>query len=249
VKQAFEDHKDEIAAFIVEPIAGNMGCIPPLDDYLKQVRELCTQAGALLIFDEVMTGFRVAYGGAQQLYGVTPDLTCMGKVIGGGLPCAAYGGRKDLMAMMAPSGPVYQAGTLSGNPLAMAAGLATLEVLKSGEVYKQLEATSDQLLDGLLALATKNKLTTTGQRVGSMLTIFFHPGPIENYGQATASDTESFAVFFRGMLERGVVLPPSQFEAWFVGSTHGEDEIKQTLTAAAGAFADVAAFQKSRKAQ
>jgi glutamate-1-semialdehyde 2,1-aminomutase len=196
-----------------------------------------------------MTGFRVAIGGAQQLYGVTPDLTCMGKVVGGGLPCAAYGGRKELMQMMAPSGPVYQAGTLSGNPLAMAAGLATLDVLRSGEVYKQIEATSEQLLNGLLKLATKNRLTVTGQRVGSMMTIFFHPGPVENYEQATASDTELFAVFFRGMLERGVVLPPSQYEAWFVGSEHGEDEINETLTAAAGAFADVAAFKKSRKAK
>ncbi len=249
VKQAFSDHAGEIGAMILEPVAGNMGCIPPHQGYLEAVRELCDEAGALLIFDEVMTGFRVALGGAQQLYGIKPDLTCMGKVVGGGLPCAAYGGRRDLMEMMAPSGPVYQAGTLSGNPLAMAAGLATLEVLQGEGIYKQLEQTSDQILDGILAAATRHKVTITGQRVGSMLTIFFHPGPIENYQQATESDTELFAVFFRGMLDRGVVLPPSQFEAWFVGSAHGEDQIKQTLTAADGALADVAAFQTNRTAK
>ncbi len=235
-RAAFDRFRGQIACMAIEPVAGNMGLVPPRDGYLQALRELCDQHGAVLLFDEVMTGFRVAYGGAQGLYGVTPDLTCLGKVVGGGLPCAAYGGRADLMAQVSPEGPMYQAGTLSGNPLAMAAGLATLDALKDGQAYVQLETTAAVLADGLAAAAKKAHVPVQVQRVGSMLCPFFSPTPIENYEQAVTCDTAAFARFWAAMLDEGVTLPPSQFEAWFVSTTHDEAAVKATLKAAAKAF-------------
>ncbi len=240
VEEAFAQHPGQIAAMIVEPIAGNMGVVPPQEGYLAGLRKLCDQHGTLLIFDEVMTGFRVAYGGAQGIFNVKPDLTCLGKVIGGGLPCAAYGGREDLMRQVAPDGPVYQAGTLSGNPLAMAAGLATLEVLKDGTPYQQLEASAGALATGLRDSAQAAGVAVQVQRAGSMLTPFFTEQPVTNYTQATACDTAAFAVFFNAMLDQGVVLPPSQYEAWFVSTAHDDDCIAQTITAAREAMQAVA---------
>lgn len=240
----FEAHGSDIAAFIVEPVAGNMGVIPPAYEYLSNLRELCTQHGTLLIFDEVMTGFRVSWGGAQTLYKVQPDLTCLGKVIGGGLPIGAYGGSRKLMEMVSPAGPVYQAGTLSGNPLAMAAGLATLELLKEPDAYEHLEKQSANLANGLTELAADAKIPVTINRVGSMLTVFFTAQPgaaVTNYTQATACNTEAYARFFHAMLENGVMLPPSQYEAWFPSLAHDDDAIDETLKAAKKAFAAVEA--------
>jgi len=236
---------DDIAAIIVEPIAGNMGCIPPLDGYLRGLRRLCDDLGVILIFDEVMTGFRVAYGGAQTLYTVLPDLTCLGKVVGGGLPCAAYGGREELMMQMAPQGPVYQAGTLSGNPLAMAAGTVTLDILSEGDAYATLELSSARLCQGLEKAASNAGLALQCGRVGSMICPFFqtgsYQGPVENYDHATASDTKAFGLFFNEMLHRGIILPPSQFETWFVGTAHDKDIIDQTIEAAAESMKKIAA--------
>jgi glutamate-1-semialdehyde 2,1-aminomutase len=226
VERAFRAHGDRIAAVIVEPVAGNMGCVPPARGYLEALREIAARFGALLIFDEVMTGFRVAFGGAQQRYGIRPDLTTLGKVIGGGLPVGAYGGRKDIMSKVAPVGPVYQAGTLSGNPLAVAAGLATLRYLKRhSEVYGQLEARAGELCAAAPAGVTVN-------RVGSMFTWFFTEQPVTDYESAKRSDTARFAQFFRGMLERGIYLAPSQFEAAFVSAAHSEEDIRRTIAAA-----------------
>lgn len=229
VERAFRAHGDRIAAVIVEPVAGNMGCVPPLAGYLEALREITARSGALLIFDEVMTGFRVAFGGAQQLYGIRPDLTTLGKVIGGGLPVGAYGGRRDIMSMVAPAGPVYQAGTLSGNPLAVAAGLAMLRHLKAHpEVYGQLEARAAALCasppDGVMV-----------NRVGSMFTFFFTDRPVTDWESAKRCDTARFGQFFRGMLERGIYLAPSQFESAFVSAAHTEEDIRQTIGAAAQA--------------
>jgi glutamate-1-semialdehyde 2,1-aminomutase len=225
VERAFRAHGDRIAAIIVEPVAGNMGCVPPLAGYLEALREITARYGALLIFDEVMTGFRVAFGGAQQLYGIRPDLTTLGKVIGGGLPVGAYGGRKDIMSKVAPAGPVYQAGTLSGNPLAVAAGLAMLRHLKAHpEVYGQLEARAAALCASAPAGVTVN-------RVGSMFTFFFTDRPVTDWESAKRCDTARFGQFFRGMLERGVYLAPSQFEAAFVSAAHTEEDIRQTMVA------------------
>lgn len=243
-KAVFEQHPGQIAAFIVEPVAGNMGVIPPAEGYLQGLRDLCTEHDALLILDEVMTGFRVAWGGAQVMYKVKPDLTCLGKVIGGGLPVGAYGGSRKLMEMISPAGPVYQAGTLSGNPLAMAAGLATLELLKEEGVYESLEAKSAELASGLAAAAEDAGIPVTINRVGSMLTVFFTAQPgaaVTNYAQATASNTETYAAFFHAMLENGVMLPPSQYEAWFPSLAHDADAIEQTLKAAKKAFAAITA--------
>ncbi len=240
VEAAFRGHPGQIAAMIVEPIAGNMGCVPPHENYLAGLRKLCDEHGALLILDEVMTGFRVAYGGAQSIYNVKPDLTCLGKVLGGGLPCAAYGGREDLMRQVSPDGPVYQAGTLSGNPLAMAAGLATLEVLKDGSPYQQLEASAAALATGLREAAQAAGVALQVQRAGSMLTPFFTSSPVTNYAQAAACDTAAFATFFNAMLDRGVVMPPSQFEAWFISTAHDVNCIAQTVTAAHQAMEIVA---------
>ncbi len=236
----------QIAAFIVEPVAGNMGCVPPAEGYLQGLGKLCNQHGALLIFDEVMTGFRVAYGGAQELYGITPDLTCLGKIIGGGLPCAAYGGKESLMRQVSPDGPIYQAGTLSGNPLAMAAGLATLEMLSEPSVYEGLETRSRQLAQGLVEAAVKAGLPLQINRVGSMLTPFFTDKPVRNYAAAVASHTRAYARFFGGMLDQGVVLPPSQFEAWFVSLAHNEQAIEQTLQAAEKALQALGSTQQTQ---
>jgi glutamate-1-semialdehyde 2,1-aminomutase len=230
VEQAFRAHGNRIAAVIVEPVAGNMGCVPPLPGYLEALRDITARFGALLIFDEVMTGFRVAFGGAQQRYGIRPDLTTLGKVIGGGLPVGAYGGRKDIMRKVAPVGPVYQAGTLSGNPLAVAAGLAMLRYLKRHpEVYGQLEARTAELCAASPAGVTVN-------RVGSMFTWFFTDQPVTDYESAKRSDTARFGRFFRAMLERGIYLAPSQFEAAFVSAAHSEEDIRETVMAAEETF-------------
>ena len=240
VKRLFADRGDRIAAVLVEPVAGNIGCVPPKDGFLAGLQEVCRKHGALLIFDEVMTGFRVAPGGAQELYGIRPDLTCMGKVLGGGLPMAAYGGRRDVMERISPVGPVYQAGTLSGNPLAMAAGIATLEALAEAGVYETLEARSARLADGLAAAARKAGVPAYHTRVASMLCTFFTPGPVTDLASASASDTRAYARFFHAMLERGVYLAPSQFECMFVSTAHTDELIDTTLEAAAEAFAEVA---------
>ena len=229
-EDAFRAHGARIAAAIVEPVAGNMGCVPPRAGYLEALRAITAQHGALLIFDEVMTGFRVAYGGAQQLFGVRPDLTTLGKVIGGGLPVGAYGGRKDIMRKVAPAGPVYQAGTLSGNPLAVAAGLAMLRYLKANpEVYRQLETHAADLCAAAPQGVTVN-------RTGSMFTFFFTTGPVTDYESAKRSDTARFGRFFRAMLEQGIYLAPSQFEAAFVSAAHTEEDIRRTAAAAREAF-------------
>ncbi len=230
LEAAFEKHGSEIAAVIVEPVVGNMGCVPPLPGYLEAMREITARHGALLIFDEVMTGFRVAFGGAQQRYGIRPDMTTLGKVIGGGLPVGAYGGRRDIMSKVAPSGPIYQAGTLSGNPLAVAAGLAMLRHLKSNlAIYDQLEARAARLCAAAPAGVTVN-------RVGSMFTFFFTDGPVTDWESAKRCDAARFGAYFRAMLERGVYLAPSQFEAAFVSAAHTEEDIDRTIAAAAEAF-------------
>jgi glutamate-1-semialdehyde 2,1-aminomutase len=239
VEAVFAARPDEIACVIVEPVVGNAGTIPPADGYLAGLRRLCTQYGALLIVDEVMTGFRLSLGGAQQVYGVTPDLTTMGKILGGGLPVGAFGGRAEVMDALAPLGPVYQAGTLSGNPLAMAAGVATVSYLMEheGEVYPQIEQTTKAIADGVAALAREAGVPLTTNRVGSMFTWFFTGGPVTDYATAAGSDTEAFGRFHRRMLEGGVWLPPSQFEAAFVSAAHGNAEIQAVLDAAQAAFA------------
>jgi len=225
VERAFHQHGDRIASLIVEPVAGNMGCVPPAPGYLQALRDITAQHGALLIFDEVMTGFRVSFGGAQALYGIRPDLTTLGKVIGGGLPIGAYGGRADIMSHIAPLGPVYQAGTLSGNPLAVSAGLAMLRYLEAHpEVYTQLERRSARLVAGTPGGVTVN-------RVGSMFTLFFTDGPVTDYESAKRSNTKRFAEFFHFMLERGIYLAPSQMEAGFVSAAHSAEDIDQTAAA------------------
>jgi glutamate-1-semialdehyde 2,1-aminomutase len=226
----------QVAALVLEPIAGNMGLVPPEPGYLMAVRELTAKAGALLIFDEVMTGFRVAYGGAQELFDITPDVTALGKIIGGGLPAAAYGASAALMDQISPAGPIFQAGTLSGNPLAMAAGLATLRLLRDQPPYERLEALSARLAEGLDRAATDAAIPHVVQRVGSMLTLFFHHGPVRNYDDARESDTRLFGRYFWEMLARGVYLPCSQFEALFVSAAHTPDHIDQTVEAARDAL-------------
>src|ERR1700675_1961276 len=229
LEAAFQKHGDQIAAVIVEPVAGNMGCVPPSPEFFKALRFLTVRCGALLIFDEVMTGFRLAYGGAQQLYGIRPDLTTLGKVIGGGLPIGAYGGRADIMCRIAPSGPVYQAGTLSGNPLAVSAGLAMLRHIKAHpEIYAQLESRAARLTASAPVAVTVN-------RVGSMFTFFFTGQPVTDYDSAKRSDTARFGRFFRLMLERGIYLAPSQFEAAFLSAAHSEEDIKKTVAPASPA--------------
>ncbi|GAB2506866.1 glutamate-1-semialdehyde 2,1-aminomutase [Lysobacter humi (ex Lee et al. 2017)] len=233
----FDEIGSEIAALIIEPIVGNANCILPRDGYLQHLRALCTRHGALLIFDEVMTGFRVALGGAQALYGVTPDLSTFGKIIGGGMPVGAYGGRRDLMQQIAPAGPIYQAGTLSGNPVAMAAGLATLELISVPGFHEALERTTHALCDGLEAAARDAGIAFHTVRAPGMFGLYFREGPVETFEDAKASDTARFNRFFHAMLERGVYLAPSAFEAGFVSSAHGEAEIARTLQAAREAFA------------
>jgi glutamate-1-semialdehyde 2,1-aminomutase len=236
VRDLFAARGSEIAAVIVEPVAGNMGVVAPAPGFLAALREITAQHGALLIFDEVITGFRVAYGGAQELYSVRPDLTCLGKIIGGGLPVGAYGGRRDVMDHVAPLGAVYQAGTLSGNPLAVAAGLATLEALEDRKAYARLEALGAQLQRGLGDAADKAGVPLTVNRVGSMLTAFFCAGPVRDYAEAKTADTPRYARFYHGMLERGVYLAPSQFEAAFVSLAHAEDDLDLAARAAADAM-------------
>ena len=227
---------EQIAAIIVEPVAGNMGCVPPAPGYLERLRTITAKHGIVLVFDEVMTGFRVARGGAQERFGVTPDLTCLGKIVGGGMPVAAYGGRRDIMQSVAPLGPVYQAGTLSGNPLGVAAGLATLRIIERDPPYARLEALSARLGDGLAAAAAAAGVPLVANRVGSMLTGFFREGAVRNYDDARGSDLSRFARFHQEMLARGVYLAPSQFEAAFVSAAHDEALVDRTLEAAAGAF-------------
>ena len=239
VEAAFAAHPGEIAAIILEPVVGNAGCIVPADGYLAGLRRLTRQHGALLIVDEVMTGFRVALGGALERYNLDPDLVTLGKIIGGGLPCGAFGGKRPFMDLLAPLGPVYQAGTLSGNPLAMAAGLATVGYLRDNAttVYPQLEATAKAVFDGVAAEAQKAGVPVTVNRVGSMGTWFFTPGPVTNYDQAALSDTARFGRYHRSMLESGIWLPPSQFEALFVSTAHTPADVEATVVAAAKAFA------------
>jgi glutamate-1-semialdehyde 2,1-aminomutase len=231
----FAARGQEIAAVIVEPVAGNMGCVPPGPGFLRAIVDQCARHGALSIFDEVMTGFRLARGGAQELFGLSADLTCLGKVIGGGLPLAAYGGRDDVMKVLAPLGPVYQAGTLSGNPLAISAGLATIALL-TYDVYDSIEARAGALEQGLVRAIRDRKASACVQRVGSMLTLFFGEGPIRSWTDARGCDVERFATWHRGLLARGVYWPPSQFEAAFVSAAHTDDDIDMTVEAAAQAM-------------
>jgi glutamate-1-semialdehyde 2,1-aminomutase len=238
VEAAFAAHRGEIACIILEPIVGNMGCVPPEDGFLQALRDITRQEHALLIFDEVMTGFRVAYGGAQELYGVQPDMTTLGKIIGGGLPCGAFGARAEIMDLLAPLGPVYQAGTLSGNPLAMAAGIATVSYLKEhrGEVYSKLEALSGAVANGIAAEAAKAGVPVVTNRVGAMFTWFFTSSRVTDFESASTSDTAAFARFHRAMLDQGVWLPPSQYEAAFLSTAHTMDDVAVTIDAAVKAF-------------
>ena len=237
VEGVFERHSGQIAAVVVEPIAGNMGVVPPVSGYLEGLRSITENDGALLIFDEVISGFRAGWGGAQALYGVMPDITCLGKIIGGGLPVGAYGGRANIMEHVAPLGNMYQAGTLSGNPLAMAAGVATLERLQDQDAYTVLEDRAARLRNGLDSVLSEADVPHTINRVGSLLTVFFSPEPVTDMASASACDTGAFARFFHAMLDEGVYIPPSQFEAWFVSLAHTEADIDATVSAAALALA------------
>ena len=236
LEEAFRVHDHQLAAVIVEPVAGNMGCVAPRAGFLARLRTLAAEQGTVLIFDEVLTGFRVAYGGAQQLYGIQPDLTTLGKIMGGGLPVGAYGGKAALMDLVAPAGPVYQAGTLSGNPLAVAAGLKTLELLRAPGFYERLDALAEGLVAGLRAEADRASVALTINRVGSMFTPFFTAEAVTDYASAKKADTAAFGRFFRALLERGIYFPPSQFEAAFISSAHSEDDIAETIRAAGAAF-------------
>ena len=232
LKEVMEKQGDSVACIIVEPIAGNMGLVPPGKDFLETLRELTDRFGAILIFDEVMTGFRVAYGGAQTLFGVHPDLTCFGKIIGGGLPVGAYGGRLDLMSKVAPQGSVYQAGTLSGNPVAMAAGIATLEQLQKGGFYEALDKKADRLLSGLEQAAKKAAIPAQAKRVGSMLGFFFNDKEVKNFDDAKTCNLDRFSAFYNGLRQKGVYVAPSQFEALFVSIAHDTEHIDMTIQAA-----------------
>ncbi len=243
LEQAFKQFENKIACVIVEPVVGNMGCVPPAPFYLDALRAITHRDGAVLIFDEVMTGFRLAFGGAQERYGILPDLTTFGKIIGGGLPVGAYGGPAEIMDLVAPLGPVYQAGTLSGNPLAMAAGLATLRYLRSHQntIYSNLERLSTRLVEGVTAAARDAHIPLCSNQVGSMFTWFFACGPVSDWSSASKCDTAAFGSFFRSMLDQGVYLPPSQFETAFLSAAHTEEDVTQTITAARAAFATVSA--------
>lgn len=233
----FSERGNEIAAVIIEPIAGNMGCVPPVAGYLETLRELCTRHSAVLIFDEVMTGFRVAKGGAQSVYGVEPDMTTLGKIIGGGMPVGAFGGKREIMEVVAPLGGVYQAGTLSGNPIAMQAGLKTLELLDADGFYESLETTSAAIVDGMQSLADENGIAFTTNRVGSMFGFFFtNSSPVTTFSQVMNADSERFNRFFHAMLTAGINLAPSPFESGFISAAHGDQEISKTLEAAEAAF-------------
>lgn len=238
LRELFARRGAEIAAVIVEPVAGNMGCVPPAPGFLEGIVSLCKQYGAVSIFDEVMTGSRVAPGGAQALYGLTPDMTCLGKIVGGGMPLAVYGGRRDIMSCVSPLGPVYQAGTLSGNPIAVSAGLATLGALNA-DVYARLEAASARLEGGLREAIASSGATACVQRVGAMLTLFFQAGPVNNWTDASRSDKSLFSAWFQGMLARGVLWPPSQFEAAFISAAHSDADIDATLDAASASLRDL----------
>jgi glutamate-1-semialdehyde 2,1-aminomutase len=240
VERLFAQFEGQIAAVIVEPVAGNMGCVPPATGFLEGLRRVTAEAGALLIFDEVMTGFRVHLGGAQALYGVQPDLTTLGKVIGGGLPVGAYGGRRDIMALVAPLGPMYQAGTLSGNPLAMTAGIVTLRALQETGVWDRLEQQATRLVQGIGAAAAAADVPVYQTRVGTMFTTFFTDRPVTDWRSAARADTARFAAYFRAMLAQGVYLAPSQFEAGFLSLAHGERQIEATIAAAERAFRQLA---------
>jgi glutamate-1-semialdehyde 2,1-aminomutase len=232
---AFDASPGSVACIIVEPVAANMGVVPPAPGFLQGLRELCDERGALLVFDEVITGFRVGLGGAQGLFGVAPDLTCLGKIIGGGFPCAAVGGRADLMELLAPSGPIYQAGTLSGNPVAVAAGIATLELIRTENPYPQLRERAERLTGGLASA-----LPVTVNRVESLFSVFFSREPVLDEAGARSADHARYGRFFHGMLERGILLPPSGYEAWFLSTAHGPEEIERTLEAARGAAEAIA---------
>jgi len=236
VKQLVAEHGADLACIIVEPVAGNMGVVLPAQGFLAGLREICSESGALLVFDEVITGFRVAFGGMQERTGIRADLTVLGKIIGGGLPIGAYGGRRDVMEQLAPLGPVYQAGTLSGNPIATAAGLATLKALEGPDVYASLDATGAALEEGLCEAASSAGVSATVNRVGSMMTAFFNDGPVTDYASAKRSDTERYGRYFRRMLGGGVALAPSQFEAAFVSTAHTEEDISRTVEIAAEAM-------------
>jgi glutamate-1-semialdehyde 2,1-aminomutase len=240
VTNAMDEHGDDVAAIIVEPVAGNMGCVPPREGFLQGLRAICDERGALLIFDEVMTGFRVGYSGAQSLYGVRPDITTLGKIIGGGMPIGAYGGRRDLMQLVSPLGPMYQAGTLSGNPLAVAAGKSTLSVLKNSSIYTDLEERSAEFEAGVKRAADKHGVPITFNRVGSMWTMFFNEGPVVDYESANRSNRDKFARFFHVMLGEGVYLPPSQLEAAFFSAAHAKKDILQLIERAERALKKVA---------
>jgi glutamate-1-semialdehyde 2,1-aminomutase len=239
VKALFAAHPDEISGVIIEPVVGNAGCILPKASFLKDLQDVCRANGALLVFDEVMTGFRLSYGGAQARFGVTPDLTTLGKVIGGGLPVGAYGGRKEIMAMVAPAGPMYQAGTLSGNPLAMTAGIKTLEILKRAGSYEYLDQITKKLAEGMLAIAHETGHAATGNVLGAMFGMFFTDQQVYSYDDAKSSDTQKFAKFHRGMLEHGVYLAPSQFEAGFTSLAHTDEDVEATLAAARAVLSQI----------
>lgn len=232
VEEAVERHADDLAAIIVEPVAGNMGVVPPEPGFLEGLRNVCDRSGAILIFDEVMTGFRVAPGGAQEYYMVLPDLTTMGKILGGGMPLAAYGGRRDIMEKVAPAGPVYQAGTLAGNPLATAAALASLSLLHDLNLYVELEKRCEKLQKGLEKALATNKFTACVQRVTSMVSVFFREGPVRNFDDVRGTDAKAYGAFWRGMLSEGILLPPSAYESWFVSSAHAPRDINRTIKAA-----------------
>jgi glutamate-1-semialdehyde 2,1-aminomutase len=232
LERAFSTRGREIAAVILEPVVGNMGVVVPSDEFLRAARELTQRHGALLIFDEVIAGFRVAYGGAQSLFGIRPDLTTLGKIVGGGLPVGAYGGRRDIMDQVLPAGKVFQAGTLSGNPLATAAGIATLKVLRDESPYARLEQLSSRLASGLSNAASRAGIPHSVARVGSMLTLFFNPAPVVDWPTASRSDTEAYARYFWGLIERGVYMPCSQYEALFVSAAHSDADIDATISAA-----------------
>jgi glutamate-1-semialdehyde 2,1-aminomutase len=240
VKELVKQNKNEIAAIIIEPIVGNMGVVPSDKKFLEELRQICNEENIVLIFDEVMTGFRVAKGGAQELYGIQPDLTTFGKIIGGGLPVGAYGGKKEIMSLVAPSGPVYQAGTLSGNPLAMSAGYAALSFIKDNpQIYDELDSKSSQLENGIKLILNELGRNYAVNRVGSMMTLFFTENEVKTYENAISSDTKLFAQFFQEMLKRGIYLPPAQFEAFFISTAHSDEDIQKTLDAMKESFKSI----------
>lgn len=246
LEEIFKAAGDDIAAVIVEPVAGNMGCVPPNPGFLEGLRKLTWQYASLLIFDEVMTGFRVSFGGAQQIYGINPDITCLGKIIGGGLPVGAYGGKRELMELIAPQGPIYQAGTLSGNPLAMSAGIATLKCLHDDNIYEDLANKAKLLEEGLQEMAAQADLKLAFNRVGSMFSVFFTDKPVYDYQTATSSNVKAFATYFKHMLQQGIYLAPSQYEAGFMSCAHNMEDLEKTIAASKTAFQAAAKIMKQR---